>query len=65
MRWLVIAIIIMFVIVSIIASFFKSGVNKGGGLVITGVARQDGGLDKQEDGRGFYRGTWWVYWERE
>jgi len=31
MIWLVIAIVIMFVMVAILASFFQSGINKGGG----------------------------------
>ncbi|KAF5424265.1 MAG: hypothetical protein C5S44_01905, partial [Candidatus Methanocomedens sp.] len=33
MIWLVIAIVIMFVMVAILASFFQSGVNKGGRTV--------------------------------
>ena len=33
MIWLVIAIVIMFVIVAILASFFQSRINKGGGTI--------------------------------
>ena len=55
----------MFVMVAIMASFFQSGVNKGGGLVISGAARQGEGQDEEENGQGFYGGSWQVCWEME